>query len=60
MECEERCPYCGEPATIWVDPGGGEEQVYVEDCSVCCRPWQVRAWLGEDGTAHVSIERLDG
>jgi hypothetical protein len=25
------------------DPGGGEVQSYVEDCSVCCRPMLIRA-----------------
>jgi hypothetical protein len=32
------CPHCGEVIEIAIDPGGGEEQEYVEDCSVCCRP----------------------
>ncbi len=35
------CPYCGEHVEVIVDPGGGLEQEYVEDCEVCCRPWQV-------------------
>jgi hypothetical protein len=32
------CPHCGEPLETFVDPGGGSEQDYVEDCAVCCRP----------------------
>lgn len=32
------CPYCGETAETFPDPGGGEHQDYVEDCAVCCRP----------------------
>ena len=35
------CPYCGEMTSISVDPGGGSFQQYVEDCEVCCNPWQV-------------------
>jgi len=35
------CPYCGERVEVILDPGGGAEQEYVEDCEVCCRPWQV-------------------
>ena len=35
------CPYCGETTSISVDPGGGSFQQYVEDCEVCCNPWQV-------------------
>jgi hypothetical protein len=37
------CPYCGEPVDVVIDEGGGSPQSYVEDCPVCCRPWQVEA-----------------
>ena len=37
------CPYCGEPVDVAIDEGGGSSQSYVEDCPVCCRPWQVEA-----------------
>lgn len=36
-----RCPYCGEPVTVHVEPLGVAEESYVEDCPVCCRPWRV-------------------
>jgi cysteine-rich CPXCG protein len=32
------CPSCGERIVIPVDPSGGDEQQYVEDCPVCCNP----------------------
>ena len=35
------CPYCGETVTIAVDPGGGSHQIYIQDCDVCCNPWEV-------------------
>jgi hypothetical protein len=28
---------------VVIDEGGGSSQSYVEDCPVCCRPWQVEA-----------------
>ena len=31
------CPYCGESITVLVDTSV-DEQDYVEDCFVCCRP----------------------
>ena len=37
-EQELSCPYCGETVEITVDPTGGAEQEYVEDCPICCRP----------------------
>lgn len=53
-----RCPYCGEPNEINLDPGGGSSQEYVEDCQVCCRPWRVVVAYGRGGAADVSVEPL--
>lgn len=53
------CPYCGEEVEITLDPGGEEEQEYVEDCEVCCRPWSVTVHYGPAGVAEVRVERLD-
>jgi len=52
------CPYCGEAVTILVDPGGGSAQEYVEDCEVCCNPWQVKVHFVE-GVPEVSIVPID-
>src|SRR6476661_11138060 len=41
MDAVVVCPYCGEEIEITVDPGGGSDQAYVEDCPVCCSPWMV-------------------
>lgn len=32
------CPTCGERIVIPLDPSAGDEQRYVEDCPVCCKP----------------------
>jgi len=32
------CPTCGEQIVIPIDPSGGLDQQYVEDCPVCCNP----------------------
>jgi hypothetical protein len=32
------CAFCGESNTTFVDLSAGNEQSYVEDCQVCCRP----------------------
>ena len=53
------CPYCGEGVEVLVDPAGGDVQEYVEDCEVCCQPWQVRVSLDVDGTVSVSASTLD-
>ena len=53
------CPYCNETVEIAIDPGGGPDQEYVDDCEVCCQPWSVNVRYGEDGSATVSVEPLD-
>lgn len=52
------CPYCGQATEISVDPGGGSSQQYVEDCEVCCNPWQVSVHF-IDGVASVDVSALD-
>ena len=37
-EASYTCPTCGESIVIPLDPTGGAEQQYVEDCPVCCNP----------------------
>ena len=53
------CPNCGEPGELFVDPGGGTIQEYVEDCEVCCQPWLVRVRFDQEGQASVSVTTLD-
>ncbi len=52
------CPYCGASVEIILDPGGGSDQEYVEDCEVCCRPWQVHVHY-RGSTPHVDLRTLD-
>ncbi len=53
------CPCCGQTVEVVLDPGGGAAQVYVEDCAVCCQPWQVFVRYGSEGGAEVSVLPLD-
>ena len=53
------CPYCGESVEIALDPGSGPQQDYIEDCAVCCRPWNVSVTYHEDGSADVFVEASD-
>ena len=56
VEATVSCPYCGEACEISLDPGGGRTQSYVEDCPVCCRPWQVHVSYSDEGTSEVWLE----
>lgn len=50
-----KCPYCGEYVGLIIDPCA-EEQRYIEDCSVCCRPMTVVVKMEEDGVPLVTVE----
>ncbi len=52
-ETQVECPHCGEPIDTWPDLGGGEEQTYIEDCSVCCRPIRFHAVYSDDDDGFV-------
>lgn len=53
------CPCCGEPVDLVIDEGGGSPQSYIEDCPVCCRPWQVRVTLDPEMGWVASLRTLD-
>jgi hypothetical protein len=52
------CPFCGQTDELSIDLGGGERQIYTEDCAVCCRPRIVHVEPGDEpGEVNVWIER---
>tara|TARA_X000001036_G_scaffold430960_2_gene464483 strand:- start:288 stop:521 length:234 start_codon:yes stop_codon:yes gene_type:complete len=50
---EIQCPYCGEYITIFIDCSI-ENQSYIEDCQVCCRPINLIISVGFDGDVQVN------
>ena len=52
------CPYCGEVIDVLID-ASVEDQNYIEDCQVCCRPiiFQVTAFPGEE--PRIDVRRED-
>lgn len=57
-ECFLDCPYCGEPISVLVDCSV-DEQSYIEDCQVCCRPISLHVVVDEDGLPDVYAQRDD-
>lgn len=53
------CPYCGEPVDLDVDEGGGSRQDFVQDCPVCCRPWQVTVVRDREGGWGATLRTTD-
>jgi transcription elongation factor Elf1 len=37
-----KCPYCLEKISMLLDLSTEGEQVYIEDCEVCCNPIQIQ------------------
>jgi hypothetical protein len=52
------CPYCGESITILVD-GSLEQQQYIEDCQVCCKPMVVHLQVSTNGHCRVEARHED-
>jgi hypothetical protein len=53
------CPYCGEPVELDFDETGGARQAFVQDCPVCCQPWQVEVVLDRDGEWNATLRTAD-
>jgi hypothetical protein len=53
------CPYCGEVVELVIDEGGSHRQSYVEDCPVCCRPWQVEVTQDPEGEWSAVLRTAD-
>ena len=53
------CPYCGEPVELSIDESGGSHQTYVEDCPVCCQPWQVQFLRDSDDDWAATLRTMD-
>lgn len=51
-EISINCPYCGEPITVLID-GSLEQQQYIEDCQVCCKPMEIHVVISADGGCQV-------
>ena len=51
------CPYCGEEVEIYLEPD--LHGSFVQDCEVCCNPWQVRVGY-DQGERFVEVTKGDG
>jgi hypothetical protein len=53
------CPYCGEQSDLLVDEDGSSRQAYVQDCPVCCQPWQVEISRDRDSGWSAALRTID-
>lgn len=54
-ELQVQCPYCFEVQFLEVAPD--ERGEMVQDCDVCCRPWQVTILADVSGELQAVVER---
>jgi hypothetical protein len=52
---EIECPYCGETIAVYIDPEMRGHMV--QDCDVCCRPWEVLVERQDDGAPQITVHR---
>lgn len=52
------CPHCWQKVSMILDLSV-EEQIYVEDCEVCCNAIVISYTTKEEELARFSAERLD-
>ena len=52
-----QCPYCWEEISMLLERSNQEQQ-YVEDCEVCCRPIQI-LYFFEQELQSFSAQSLD-
>ncbi len=55
---EIMCPYCGEIQETEVDASGGD-QIYWQDCQVCCCPILFELRVNESHDVNVTVKRDD-
>ncbi len=53
------CPYCGEAVELDIDESGGSRQAFVQDCPVCCQPWQVEVVCDREGGWNATLRTAD-
>jgi len=56
MEHFLTCPYCGETISMVLDTST-QEQTYIEDCEVCCRPIEIRYAMEDDTVIEFEARR---
>ena len=52
------CPYCGENISMLLDLSANQQQ-YIEDCEVCCRPIEIKFTVEGNDVQSWSAVRAD-
>jgi hypothetical protein len=50
------CQYCGEENQVWVDLTVLEDQDFIEDCEICCRPNRILIKHDKENEEYIFLE----
>jgi len=50
------CQYCGEENQVWVDLTVLENQDFIEDCEICCRPNRILIKHDKENEEYIFLE----
>jgi len=59
MEHFFTCPYCWQRISMILD-SSEEDNDYIEDCEVCCRPIELIFKLSSDRLINFEAKRMEG
>jgi hypothetical protein len=54
---QAQCPYCGAWQELFLDPES--EGSMVQDCEVCCEPWEMTVVRSRTGAVTVRLARIN-
>jgi hypothetical protein len=54
QEANVNCPYCGEVISVLLD-ASVDQQEYIEDCQVCCKPIVFHVRVSGEGCCTVEV-----
>jgi hypothetical protein len=52
-----QCPCCGAWQALVLDPDSSGEMV--QDCEICCEPWQMSVFRSRSGAVTIRLERMN-
>lgn len=50
------CQYCGEENQVWIDLTVMEDQDFIEDCEICCRPNRILIKHDKENEEYIFLE----
>jgi hypothetical protein len=50
------CQYCGEENNVWADLTILEDQDFIEDCEICCRPNRILIKRDKENEEYIFVD----